>query len=195
MNNKNLIIREAGLIDLEQIIVLQYKYHKSNIIPYIIKTPNDADLQSFILNPYSFWEQKLKEYRSEIFVCTTKNKIYGYISVFKPGDVCFIDDDSMFFIKEIEKIEINDIKLDMQWPNTNYCILNQVTVEKQYRRNHIATNLIKEIFELYTQTRNQRLISRVLKSNKIGISFYEKNGFKIIKEYSYNNNHFFILIY
>ncbi len=69
------------------------------------------------------------------------------------------------------------------------CHITNIAVLKEYRRNHVATKLIQEMFALCKEHKTNYIMLEVRKSNLAAQKLYQKFGFQeeVIRKEYYKN--------
>lgn len=66
--------------------------------------------------------------------------------------------------------------------HNDYSSLHLLTVHPDYRKQHLAESMVKKLFQIASERKNQKIILDVVKGNLPAEKLYRKFGFKLIGE-------------
>ena len=177
-------LKIAQIEDIEKILELHFKYQIDSI--------NEEDKKDGFITT-AFTKQQIEDLitlEQGIFVAIENEKVIAYVM---SASWNFWSRWPMFsfMIKDLENIEYLGKKLNVE----NSYQYGPVCVDKNYR----GKGILEKLFDFARDNMSKKYPILVTFINKINQRSYEvhtrKIGLEVIKEFSYNNNNYYELVY
>jgi hypothetical protein len=177
-------IRLANLEDIHSVLELQKKYQIDSIAEVDKK-------DGFVTTSFSYEQlTKLINQEQGLIVAIIDNKIAAYVMVASW---------QYWSVWPIFAFMINDLRnlhyLGQELNTTNSYQYGPICIDSQYR----GLGVLESIFEFAREHMSKRYPILVTFINKINQRSYkahtQKLNLKVIQEFSFNNNHFYELVY